>query len=471
MAVRNPFDFFLEPEAETFPFGYEPILRKDLEPYLAAEPAGPLVQRLLDTVRAQPPMRTIDFLVEINRRLQSEIAYTIRMEPGVQTPEQTLELRSGSCRDSGWLLVNVLRHLGLASRFVSGYLIQLVADVKSLDGPSGTDRDFTDLHAWTEVYLPGAGWVGLDPTSGLLAGEGHIPLACTPHPVSAAPITGAIEECETTFEHAMSVRRVAESPRVTKPYSDEQWRAVDEFGRRIEQQLKADDVRITIGGEPTFVAMDDPDAPEWNTAASGPTKRRFATDLIEKLRTRFAPGGLLHYGQGKWYPGEQLPRWAFSLYWRRDGKVLWRDSEPDRRGERRLRRHGQGGTGTPYGHRGTSRARSYRGRAGLRGSLALHRAGTQAAGEPRSDHQSPRRSHGAGAARPRLRTRLEQARWLRAARAALERRGLAREAVEHRALEHALGQVVRRARRFAARFSSAAPFAAVSAAVAVSARH
>ena len=327
MAVRNPFDFFLEPEAETFPFGYEPVLRKDLEPYLAAEPAGPLVQRWLETVRAQPPTRTIDFLVELNRRLQSEIAYTIRMEPGVQTPEQTLELRSGSCRDSGWLLVNVLRHLGLASRFVSGYLIQLVADVKSLDGPSGTDRDFTDLHAWTEVYLPGAGWVGLDPTSGLLAGEGHIPLACTPHPVSAAPITGAIEECETTFEHAMSVRRVVESPRVTKPYSDEQWRAVDEFGRRIEQQLKADDVRITIGGEPTFVAMDDPDAPEWNTAASGPTKRRFATDLIEKLRTRFAPGGLLHYGQGKWYPGEQLPRWAFSLYWRRDGKVLWRDGE------------------------------------------------------------------------------------------------------------------------------------------------
>ena len=289
MGVRNPFDFFLEPEAETFPFGYEPILRKDLEPYLVAEPAGPLVQRWLETVRAQPPTRTIDFLVELNRHLQSEIAYTIRMEPGVQAPEQTLELRSGSCRDSGWLLVNVLRHLGLASRFVSGYLIQLVADVKSLDGPSGTDRDFTDLHAWTEVYLPGAGWVGLDPTSGLLAGEGHIPLACTPHPVSAAPITGAIEECETTFEHAMSVRRVVESPRVTKPYSDEQWRAVDEFGQRMEQQLKADDVRITIGGEPTFVAMDDPDAPEWNTAASGPTKRRFATDLIEKLRTRFAP--------------------------------------------------------------------------------------------------------------------------------------------------------------------------------------
>ena len=325
MAVRNPFDFFLEPDAEKVPFVYEPALRKDLEPFLATTSAGPLVKKWLRKLRAQPPTRTIDFLVELNQGLQQAIAYTIRLEPGVQQPEETLSLGSGSCRDSGWLLVHILRHLGLASRFVSGYLIQLVADVKSLDGPTGTDRDFTDLHAWAEVYLPGAGWIGLDPTSGLLAGEGHIPLACTPHPVSAAPITGGIEESETKFEHRMSVKRVAESPRVTKPYSDEQWQAVDAFGRRIERQLATDDVRVTIGGEPTFVAMDDPDAPEWNTAATGPTKRKYAADLIDRLRARFAPHGLLHYGQGKWYPGEQLPRWAFSLYWRRDEKPLWSD--------------------------------------------------------------------------------------------------------------------------------------------------
>jgi uncharacterized protein (DUF2126 family)/transglutaminase-like putative cysteine protease len=324
MAVRNPFDFFLEPEAEDFPFTYEPALRQDLEPFLAVDTPGPLVAKILKDLRAQPKRRTIDFLVDLNQRLQKDIAYTIRMEPGVQTPEETLTLRSGSCRDTGWLLVEVLRHVGLAARFVSGYLVQLVADVKSLDGPSGTDRDFTDLHAWAEVYLPGAGWVGLDPTSGLLAGEGHIPLACTPHPVSAAPITGALDEAETRFDHAMRVQRVVESPRVTKPYSDEQWLAIDAFGRRVEQQLNADDVRVTIGGEPTFVAMDDPDAPEWNTAASGSTKRRFAADLIQRLRARFAPRGLLHDGLGKWYPGEQLPRWAFSLYWRRDGKALWR---------------------------------------------------------------------------------------------------------------------------------------------------
>ena len=326
MVVNNPFDFFLEPEAETYPFKYDPEVRKDLEPYLKTSPAPPLLKKWLQSVRGQPEQRTVDFLVELNRRLQTEIRYTIRLEPGVQSPEETLALRSGSCRDSGWLLVQILRHLGIASRFVSGYLIQLVPDVKALEGPVGAAEDFTDLHAWAEAYLPGAGWIGLDPTSGLFAGEGHIPLACTPHPISAAPITGALEDCETQFEHFMSVRRVVESPRVTKPYSDDQWMAIDAFGQRIERQLATDDVRITIGGEPTFVASDDPNSAEWNTAASGPNKRRYAAALIERFRQRFAPEGLLHFGQGKWYPGEQLPRWAFSLYWRRDGKPVW--SEP-----------------------------------------------------------------------------------------------------------------------------------------------
>src|SRR6188508_207107 len=239
MAVRNPFDFFLEPEAEEFPFAYDPALRQDLEPFLAVEKPGPLVARILKELRAQPAQRTIDFLVGLNQRLQRDVSYTIRMEPGVQTPEETLQLRSGSCRDTGWLLVELLRHMGLAARFVSGYLIQLVADVKSLDGPSGTDRDFTDLHAWCEVYLPGAGWIGLDPTSGLFAGEGHIPLACTPEPSAAAPVSGALGECEVTFEHSMSVRRVWEAPRVTLPYSEEQWAAVQTLGQHIDSELTA----------------------------------------------------------------------------------------------------------------------------------------------------------------------------------------------------------------------------------------
>jgi uncharacterized protein (DUF2126 family)/transglutaminase-like putative cysteine protease len=327
MVVYNPFDFFLEPEAEHFPFKYDPALEQDLEPFLQLDPAGALLEAWIEKLPKGGEPLTVDFLIEINQRLQDEIRYVIRMEPGVQTPEETLSLGSGSCRDSGWLLVQILRRLGIASRFASGYLIQLVPDVKSLDGPSGPEQDFTDLHAWAEAYLPGAGWVGLDPTSGLLTGEGHIPLACAPQPTNAAPIAGRIGECETSFRHEMRVTRIAESPRVTKPYTEEQWAAIDAFGRKVDAELKREDVRLTIGGEPTFVSVDDPDAAEWNTSATGPTKRRLAAGLVAKLQARFAPHGFLHFGQGKWYPGEQLPRWAFSLFWRRDGKPLWTDAD------------------------------------------------------------------------------------------------------------------------------------------------
>jgi uncharacterized protein (DUF2126 family)/transglutaminase-like putative cysteine protease len=324
MSVINPFDFFLEPSAETFPFVYEPALRKDLAPFLEALSAGPLLREFLAGMDRKP-VRTIDFVVELNRRLQEAIKYIIRMEPGVQAPEETLALRSGSCRDTGWLLVQAMRHLGLAARFVSGYLVQLTSDVKALDGPSGPVADFTDLHAWAEVYLPGAGWVGLDPTSGLLAGEGHIPLACAPDPVGAAPVTGAIDKCEVTFTHTMNVRRIFESPRVTKPYTEEQWSEIEALGHDIDKELDRGDVRLTMGGEPTFVSIDDMDGAEWNIAALGTNKRKLAGSLVKRLRKQFGPGGLLHYGQGKWYPGESLPRWALGCYWRRDGVPIWRD--------------------------------------------------------------------------------------------------------------------------------------------------
>jgi uncharacterized protein (DUF2126 family)/transglutaminase-like putative cysteine protease len=326
MAVYNPFDFFVEPAAEHYPFAYETLLRHDLEPFLKTGSPTPLLTEWLREFQGSEERRTVDFLVELNARLQRDITYLVRLEPGVQTPERTLELGSGSCRDTGWLLVEILRHLGIAARFASGYLIQLEPDVKALEGPTGTDADFTDLHAWAEAFIPGAGWIGLDPTSGLLAGEGHIPVACTPSPATAAPIAGALEDCETHFRHAMTLSRIAESPRVTKPYTEAQWAAIDALGRRIDAELEANDVRLTIGGEPTFVASENVDAAEWNTAATGPTKRRYAADLIRRLRDRFAPKGLLHFGQGKWYPGEQLPRWAYTLYWRRDDEPLWSDA-------------------------------------------------------------------------------------------------------------------------------------------------
>ena len=322
MSVLNPFDFFLAPHAEQFPFKYDSSERRELVPYLVKAPATPLIASYLEGV-ARERMRTIDFIVELNRRVANDIRYLIRLEAGTQLPEETLAKRSGSCRDSAALLVQLFRHLGMASRFVSGYLIQLVPDVKSLDGPVGAKEDFTDLHAWCEVYLPGAGWIGLDATSGLLAGEGHIPLACTPEPSAAAPISGAIDECETTFEHHMSVRRVWEAPRVTKPYSDAQWSSIEQFGREVDAALTAHDVRLTMGGEPTFVSVDDPDGAEWNTAALGARKRKLAGELYKKLKARYAPSGLEHYGQGKWYPGEQLPRWSLNCYWRKDGEPLW----------------------------------------------------------------------------------------------------------------------------------------------------
>ncbi len=322
MATINPFDFFVDEAARDWPFAYGAELREELAPYLKASEPGPLLASYIRGLKIEAKT-SLDFIWALNQQLQHDIGYLIRMEPGVQTPEETLKKRSGSCRDSGWLLVHILRHYGLAARFVSGYLIQLKADMKSLDGPSGTDHDFTDLHAWAEVYLPGAGWIGLDPTSGLFAGEGHIPLAATPSPQSAAPVTGMHDEAEVTFSHHMAVTRILESPRVTLPYTEEQWQAIAKAGHEVDRRLREGDVRLSMGGEPTFVSIDDVDGAEWNTEAVGPSKRQYAETLVRRLRDKFAPGGLLHYGQGKWYPGEQLPRWSFSVYWRKDREPLW----------------------------------------------------------------------------------------------------------------------------------------------------
>ncbi|MFN0196693.1 MAG: DUF2126 domain-containing protein [Planctomycetaceae bacterium] len=322
MTVINPFDFFLEPDCEQIPFVYETWLQKELQPFLALDADEPELDEYIKKIDRNPA-DTITFLVALNQRLWKDISYVIRLEPGIQTCGETLRSKHGSCRDTAWLLVQVLRRLGLASRFVSGYLVQLVPDVKPVSGPAGAAADFTDLHAWAEVYLPGAGWIGLDPTSGLMAGEGHIPLACTPDPQSAAPVTGATDVCQVEFDFKMSVTRIEEEPRVTKPYAESQWSAIMSLGDRVDARLESSDVRLTMGGEPTFVASDDMESEEWNTAALGPVKKERALELIHRMKKHFAPQGLLHFGQGKWYPGESLPRWALRCYWRKDGQPMW----------------------------------------------------------------------------------------------------------------------------------------------------
>jgi uncharacterized protein (DUF2126 family) len=313
----NPFDFFLEPAVENYPFKYPAELAKDLEPYLSVDPAGLRLQAFLGKLSSER-RGTISFLVELNRRVRNQIDYVTRLDPGIQTCEQTLEKSSGSCRDSAWLLVQILRHCGIASRFVSGYLIQLAAE-----GPAGRRTDSADFHAWVEVFLPGAGWIGMDATSGLFAGEGHIALVSTPNASQAAPIEGTVEPANVDFSYSMSVRRLNDPPRTSKPFTEEEWGKVELVAHRVDADLEAQDVRLTMGGEPTFVGIDEPESAQWNIDALGPVKRARGLALIRALRDRVAHGGMLHYGQGKWYPGEPLPRWALGCFWRADQVPVW----------------------------------------------------------------------------------------------------------------------------------------------------
>ncbi len=318
----NPFGFVLEVGVQDYPFRYAPELAKDLEPYLSVEPAGIQFQSFLGKL-SDKKCGTISFLVDLNRRLRDEIAYVTRLDAGVQTCEQTLAKRTGSCRDSAWLLVQILRHLGIAARFVSGYLIQMAAEEHAPEDPNTPQNDSADFHAWAEAFLPGAGWIGMDPTSGLFAGEGHIPLVCTPSAARAAPIEGTVGSAQVDFTYAISIRRLNEVPRPCRPFSPEDWAQVERVAHQVDADLAAQNVRLTMGGEPTFVGIDEPESPQWNIDALGPMKRAHGLALIQCLRTRVAPGAMLHYGQGKWYPGEPLPRWALSCAWRVDRVPVW----------------------------------------------------------------------------------------------------------------------------------------------------
>lgn len=320
--VFNPFDFFLEESAKSFPFDYSDQLKDDLVPYLVVSESAPQFIKFTQSVSPSLHEDLINCLVAINQAINNEIKYNVRMQPGVQTPAETLALKSGSCRDLAWLGCQTFRTLGLASRFCSGYLVQLKPDVKPMSGPEGPKQDFIDLHAWVEVYLPGAGWVGLDPSSGLFAGEGHIPLSCTPSPSSAAPISGLLEPCETEFEFDMNVKRLDEAPRSTKPYSKRQWEKIQAAGRKVDLMADSLGLELTMGGEPTFVSIAHQNLDEWQTKATGPHKEALGKNVLMALKEKFSQGGLIHHAQGKWYPGESLPRWAYACYWRKDGQNI-----------------------------------------------------------------------------------------------------------------------------------------------------
>jgi uncharacterized protein (DUF2126 family)/transglutaminase-like putative cysteine protease len=325
--VFNPFDFFVDDSASKFPFQYDAKLRSELAPYLAVSEDSPPLKGFVAGYTEKTDT-IVDFLVSINRYVRDAVDYVIRLEPGVQTAAETLTKASGSCRDSAYLLVQLLRHLGLAARFVSGYLIQLKADPGAVlpeDGLKGPETDFTDLHAWAEVFIPGAGWVGLDATSGLMTAEGHIPLAATPEPDSAAAILGFTEPCESKLKFSMEVIRLSETPRVTKPYTDETWSDIIKLGKKLDRDLVKADLRLSIGGEPTFVSASDRESRQWNYDALGKEKYEYSEKLLERLFGLYCKGGIILRSQGKWYPGEPLPRWSLDAFWRRDGKPLWQD--------------------------------------------------------------------------------------------------------------------------------------------------
>jgi uncharacterized protein (DUF2126 family) len=266
----------------------------------------------------------VPLLVALNEAVNKRIRYVIREEAGIWTPEETLAAGRGSCRDSAVLLMAALRSRGLAARFASGYLVQLADEGMIPDAPKGVARDVVDLHAWAEVFLPGAGWIGLDATSGLLCGEGHIPVACTASPALAAPIEGTSDVAAREVSFQMTVARLGHEPRPTTPYEEGVWQELLSAGDRADAKLRAAGIVLTVGGEPTFNSREHAADPEWTVAALGPTKWTLGLQLADELRRRLAPGSAVLLRMGKHYPGESLPRWALDLCGRRDGEAAWR---------------------------------------------------------------------------------------------------------------------------------------------------
>jgi uncharacterized protein (DUF2126 family)/transglutaminase-like putative cysteine protease len=325
----NPFDFFIDDRCEQTPFAYPDELALDVAPFLdrgdPALRAGPL----FDALDRELPHegKTVPFVVALNEAVNRRVKYVVREEAGIWTPEETLQQGRGSCRDQAVLLMALLRSRGLAARFASGYLVQLTDEGMIPDEPKGVGRDVVDLHAWVEVYLPGGGWIGLDPTSGLLTGEGHIPLACVARPALGSPLEGTSDQAAEEVSFQTSVGRLGHEVRPTAPFPDEDWEALLAAGDAADLSISRAGLTLTTGGEPTFNAREHTAEPEWNGEALGPTKWPLALKLADTVRARLAPGAAILRRPGKWYPGESLPRWALEIVARTDGTPVWRDAK------------------------------------------------------------------------------------------------------------------------------------------------
>lgn len=195
----NPFDFFLSLAIENYPFKYPNSVQSYLQSYLEVVD-DEVIEHWLKSKNPPKQHKTLDYVTSLNKLVHQHLNYTVRLEPGVYSPKETIEKGGGSCRDYSWLLVNMYRMHGIAARFVSGYLIDLNFEVDN--------KDQLSLHAWVEVYLPGAGWLGLDPTSGLLVTAYYIPLCAVPHYKDAAAISGNTEVCEVSMSYLSSVSRL-----------------------------------------------------------------------------------------------------------------------------------------------------------------------------------------------------------------------------------------------------------------------
>lgn len=311
----NPLDFLLEPDAASHPFSYPDQLRKELLPCLKINQPGRELRQWLSTL-TRKPMSTVERLDLVNRRIQSAHAVTPSVSLGPRDAEVVLSQRRGSCWDLAWLLTVTLRHLGLAARLACGHRIILA------QGPGG--RDSVSLHGWSEAYLPGAGWIGLDPVAGLFTTEAYVPFACAPDPLRVRPIVGYREACEEQQVEQLRIVRL-EARQSADPVTH--LADVQAVGRFVERDLAEQGVRTAVGIGLSLVLSSETDEPEWNVAALGPTKRSKGESLLSRLRRRLAPGGVIQQGQGKWYAGDPLPRWQLGCYFRFDGRALWQHPE------------------------------------------------------------------------------------------------------------------------------------------------